>query len=98
MCDLLGKQADCVCWRGGRAKVCVGGGGGCLSTACPVTVCICVGVYVCVCVCTTGETEEQYRHQLGSFGVSGELAMRPVVSLSGGQKSRVAFALMAMTR
>ncbi|KAL5491328.1 hypothetical protein EMCRGX_G016598 [Ephydatia muelleri] len=45
-----------------------------------------------------GETEEQYRHQLGSFGVSGELAMRPVVSLSGGQKSRVAFALMAMTR
>ena len=73
---------------------CVGwGGGGCLSTACPVTVCMCV-----VWVCTTGETEEQYRHQLGSFGVSGELAMRPVVSLSGGQKSRVAFALMAMTR
>ena len=58
-----------------------------------------VWVYVCgVWVCTTGETEEQYRHQLGSFGVSGELAMRPVVSLLGGQKSRVAFALMAMTR
>ncbi|XP_077343842.1 ATP-binding cassette sub-family F member 3 [Lithobates pipiens] len=43
-----------------------------------------------------GKTEEEYRHQLGSYGISGELAVRPVVSLSGGQKSRVAFAQMTM--
>ncbi|KAG8136257.1 hypothetical protein E2320_009222 [Naja naja] len=39
-----------------------------------------------------GKSEEEYRHQLGCYGVSGELAVRPVASLSGGQKSRVAFA------
>ncbi|XP_069474926.1 ATP-binding cassette sub-family F member 3 [Ambystoma mexicanum] len=44
-----------------------------------------------------GKTEEEYRHQLGSYGISGELAVRPVASLSGGQKSRVAFAQMTMT-
>ncbi|XP_071805668.1 ATP-binding cassette sub-family F member 3-like [Asterias amurensis] len=43
-----------------------------------------------------GHTVERYRHQLGSFGVTGELATRSVASLSGGQKSRVAFALMCM--
>ncbi|XP_075058521.1 ATP-binding cassette sub-family F member 3 [Mixophyes fleayi] len=43
-----------------------------------------------------GNTEEEYRHQLGSYGISGELAVRPVASLSGGQKSRVAFAQMTM--
>ncbi|KFO33211.1 ATP-binding cassette sub-family F member 3 [Fukomys damarensis] len=43
-----------------------------------------------------GRPEEEYRHQLGRYGVSGELAMRPVASLSGGQKSRVAFAQMTM--
>ncbi|XP_063263986.1 ATP-binding cassette sub-family F member 3 isoform X2 [Prinia subflava] len=45
-----------------------------------------------------GKTEEEYRHQLGSYGISGELAVRPVASLSGGQKSRVAFAQMTMPR
>lgn len=45
----------------------------------------------------TGRPSEFYRSQLGSFGVSGELALRPVASLSGGQKSRVAFAAMSMT-
>ncbi|XP_042313851.1 ATP-binding cassette sub-family F member 3 isoform X1 [Sceloporus undulatus] len=44
-----------------------------------------------------GKTEEEYRHQLGCYGISGELAVRPVASLSGGQKSRVAFAQMTMT-
>ncbi|KAF4796083.1 ATP-binding cassette sub-family F member 3 [Turdus rufiventris] len=44
-----------------------------------------------------GKTEEEYRHQLGRYGVSGELAVRPVASLSGGQKSRVAFAQMTMS-
>ncbi|KAM4041797.1 ATP-binding cassette sub-family F member 3 [Anomaloglossus baeobatrachus] len=43
-----------------------------------------------------GKVEEEYRHQLGSYGISGELAVRPVASLSGGQKSRVAFAQMTM--
>ncbi|KAG9493842.1 hypothetical protein GDO78_001621 [Eleutherodactylus coqui] len=43
-----------------------------------------------------GKPEEEYRHQLGSYGISGELAVRPVASLSGGQKSRVAFAQMTM--
>lgn len=45
-----------------------------------------------------GRSQEVYRNQLGSFGVSGDLAVRPVSSLSGGQKSRVAFAAMSMTR
>lgn len=31
---------------------------------------------------------------LGSFGISGNLALQTISSLSGGQKSRVAFALM----
>ncbi|XP_028856315.1 ATP-binding cassette sub-family F member 3 [Denticeps clupeoides] len=43
-----------------------------------------------------GRLEEEYRHQLGSYGITGELATRPVASLSGGQKSRVAFAQMTM--
>ncbi|XP_021250130.1 ATP-binding cassette sub-family F member 3 isoform X1 [Numida meleagris] len=50
-----------------------------------------------VVLCSAGKTEEEYRHQLGSYGVSGELAVRPVASLSGGQKSRVAFAQMTMS-
>ncbi|NWI67212.1 ABCF3 protein, partial [Todus mexicanus] len=44
-----------------------------------------------------GKTEEEYRHHLGRYGISGELAVRPVASLSGGQKSRVAFAQMTMS-
>lgn len=39
---------------------------------------------------------EEYRRQLGSFGVSGDLALQTIASLSGGQKSRVAFARMCM--
>ncbi|XP_074030341.1 ATP-binding cassette sub-family F member 3 [Leptinotarsa decemlineata] len=45
-----------------------------------------------------GKTTEEYRRQLGSFGVSGDLALQTVSSLSGGQKSRVAFASMCMGR
>ncbi|KAK9873180.1 hypothetical protein WA026_021413 [Henosepilachna vigintioctopunctata] len=44
-----------------------------------------------------GKTVEEYRRQLGSFGVSGDLALQTVASLSGGQKSRVAFARMCMS-
>ncbi|GFQ96264.1 ATP-binding cassette sub-family F member 3, partial [Trichonephila clavata] len=43
-----------------------------------------------------GRPSEEYRRQLGSFGVTGDLALQSVASLSGGQKSRVAFAAMAM--
>lgn len=45
-----------------------------------------------------GKTIEEYRRQLGSFGVSGDLALQVVASLSGGQKSRVAFAKMCMAK
>ncbi|KPJ01729.1 ATP-binding cassette sub-family F member 3 [Papilio xuthus] len=43
-----------------------------------------------------GKPVEEYRRQLGSFGVSGDLALQTIASLSGGQKSRVAFAAMCM--
>jgi len=41
-----------------------------------------------------GKLDVEYRSHLGKYGVTGDLAMRPISSLSGGQKSRVAFALM----
>ncbi|KAK3725324.1 hypothetical protein QZH41_012014, partial [Actinostola sp. cb2023] len=44
------------------------------------------------------QTVEHYRHQLGRYGLSGDLATRPLVSLSGGQKSRMVFAMMTMGR
>ncbi|KAK2706343.1 ATP-binding cassette sub-family F member 3-like [Artemia franciscana] len=45
-----------------------------------------------------GKTVEEYRRLLGSFGISGDKALQKVVSLSGGQKCRVALAVMAATR
>lgn len=45
-----------------------------------------------------GQHEEEYRRQLGRYGVIGDLALRPVKSLSGGQKSRVVMAVMSMIR
>ncbi|XP_018497622.1 ATP-binding cassette sub-family F member 3 [Galendromus occidentalis] len=44
-----------------------------------------------------GKPSESYRTQLGQFGISGEMALQPIASLSGGQKSRVAFGVIAMT-
>jgi len=41
---------------------------------------------------------ENYRSQLGQFGVSGELALQSLFSLSGGQKSRVSFAAMSIEK
>lgn len=38
---------------------------------------------------------EVIRAHLGSFGITGNLALRPICFLSGGQKSRVAFAAVA---
>lgn len=43
-----------------------------------------------------GKSSEEYRRQLGRFGVTGDLSLQSIVSLSGGQKSRVAFAAMSM--
>lgn len=43
-----------------------------------------------------GKPVEEYRRQLGSFGVTGDLALQLVASLSGGQKSRVTLAKMCM--
>lgn len=40
------------------------------------------------------DTSERIRAHLGSFGISGNLALRPIYLLSGGQKSRVSFALI----
>jgi len=40
------------------------------------------------------ETAERFRSHLGSFGISGNMALRPMYLLSGGQKSRVSFAII----
>lgn len=45
-----------------------------------------------------GKTEEEYRHHLGSFGLSGPLALQTIRTLSGGQKSRVVFTVLSMGR
>ena len=45
-----------------------------------------------------GRPIEEYRRLLGSFGVSGDLALQNIASLSGGQKSRVAFAVLGTAR
>lgn len=43
-----------------------------------------------------GKTEEEYRRHLGSFGISGTTALQPIRTLSGGQKSRVAFSMLCL--
>jgi ATP-binding cassette, subfamily F, member 3 len=43
-----------------------------------------------------GFLPEDYRRMLGRFGITGNTALQPIKTLSGGQKSRVVFALMAM--
>lgn len=42
--------------------------------------------------CFPGVPEQKLRSHLGSFGITGNLALQPMYTLSGGQKSRVAFA------
>jgi len=41
-----------------------------------------------------GKKVEEYRRMLGQFGVIGDMALQQISSLSGGQKSRVAFAVL----
>lgn len=44
-----------------------------------------------------GKTDEEYRRQLGAFGITGTTGLQKMGLLSGGQKSRVAFACLALT-
>ncbi|CAD6187861.1 unnamed protein product [Caenorhabditis auriculariae] len=43
-----------------------------------------------------GKTQEDYRAALGRFGLAGDMALQAVETLSGGQKSRLAFANLAL--
>ena len=44
-----------------------------------------------------GKTDEEYRRHLGAFGITGMTGLQKMDTLSGGQKSRVAFACLSMT-
>jgi len=44
-----------------------------------------------------GRTDEEYRRHLGAFGITGTTSLQRMDLLSGGQKSRVAFACIAIT-
>jgi ATP-binding cassette, subfamily F, member 3 len=44
-----------------------------------------------------GKTDEEYRRHLGAFGITGMTGLQKLESLSGGQKSRVAFACLSLT-
>ncbi|KAH6648070.1 ABC transporter [Truncatella angustata] len=44
-----------------------------------------------------GRADEEYRRQLGAFGITGTTGLQKMAVLSGGQKSRVAFACLALT-
>jgi len=45
-----------------------------------------------------GQVEQDYRSHLGSFGITGLTGLQKIGTLSGGQKSRVAFAVLSMQR
>lgn len=45
-----------------------------------------------------GKTDEEYRRHLGSFGITGSLGLQKMQLLSGGQKSRVAFAALCLNQ
>ncbi|KAF3080083.1 hypothetical protein TWF102_002486 [Orbilia oligospora] len=44
-----------------------------------------------------GKTDEEYRRHLGNFGITGPVGLQRMELLSGGQKSRVAFACLGLT-
>ncbi|KAE8842576.1 hypothetical protein HRS9139_01873 [Pyrenophora teres f. teres] len=44
-----------------------------------------------------GKADEEYRRHLGAFGITGMTGLQKMELLSGGQKSRVAFACLALT-
>uniref|UniRef100_A0A7E4ZUA0 ATP-binding cassette sub-family F member 3 n=1 Tax=Panagrellus redivivus TaxID=6233 RepID=A0A7E4ZUA0_PANRE len=43
-----------------------------------------------------GKTQEEYRAALGRFGLAGDTVYQSVVTLSGGQKSRLAFTVLSL--
>ncbi|EJT98885.1 hypothetical protein DACRYDRAFT_24014 [Dacryopinax primogenitus] len=43
-----------------------------------------------------GKSEQEYRSHLGSFGITGITGLQTIATLSGGQKSRVAFAALSL--
>ena len=43
-----------------------------------------------------GRSDEEYRRHLGAFGITGSLGLQQMQLLSGGQKSRVAFAALCL--
>ncbi|KAI3622668.1 protein gcn20 [Moniliophthora roreri] len=45
-----------------------------------------------------GKTEQEYRQHLGNFQISGMTGLQPIGTLSGGQKSRVAFSVLSLQR
>ncbi|KAG6902981.1 hypothetical protein C0995_008554 [Termitomyces sp. Mi166 len=45
-----------------------------------------------------GKTEQEYRSHLGNFQISGMTGMQLIGTLSGGQKSRVAFSVLSLQR
>ncbi|KAE8211598.1 hypothetical protein CF327_g4662 [Tilletia walkeri] len=45
-----------------------------------------------------GKTEQEYRSHLGAFGITGSTGLQKIETLSGGQKSRVAFAQLSLQR
>ncbi|KAI7686673.1 hypothetical protein D0864_13622 [Hortaea werneckii] len=44
-----------------------------------------------------GKSDEEYRRHLGAFGITGMTGLQKMGLLSGGQKSRVAFACLGLT-
>lgn len=44
-----------------------------------------------------GKSDEEYRRHLGAFGITGTTSIQRLELLSGGQKSRVAFACLGLT-
>lgn len=45
-----------------------------------------------------GKTEQEYRSHLGNFQITGMTGLQTIATLSGGQKSRVAFAVLSLQR
>ncbi|KAL8280925.1 hypothetical protein RQP46_006604 [Phenoliferia psychrophenolica] len=45
-----------------------------------------------------GKTDQEYRGHLGAFGITGMTSLQLIGTLSGGQKSRVAFAILSLQR
>lgn len=43
-----------------------------------------------------GRSEQEYRAHLGAFGITGTTGLQKIATLSGGQKSRTAFAMMSL--